>query len=88
MIRIMDENIKNISFFHKIKLKKEIGQNLINYYYTPGLVEIESLRNLYFFDSVSFENKSVLDVGCWDGYFSFESEKKGASEVVLSLIHI
>lgn len=70
----MDESYKNISFFHKIKLN--------NGDYTPGLVDIESLRGLYQFDSVSFDNKSVLDVGCWDGYFSFESEKKGTKEVV------
>ena len=73
---------QNINFFHKIKIKKQIGQNLHKFFYTPGLVDIESLRNLYFFDSISFENKSILDVGCWDGYFSFESELKGASEVV------
>ena len=73
---------KNIKFFHKVRLKKQIGQKLYNFVYTPGLVDIECLRNLYFFDSIPFENKSVLDVGCWDGYFSFESEIKGASEVV------
>lgn len=70
----MDDSYKNINFFHKIKLS--------NGDYTPGLVDIESLRGLYQFDSIPFENKSVLDVGCWDGYFSFESEKKGATEVV------
>ena len=41
----MDENIRDISFFHKIKIKKQIGRNLVKYYYTPGLIEIESLRN-------------------------------------------
>ena len=70
----MDESYKNLSFFHKVKLN--------NGDYTPGLVDIEQLRGLYQFDSISFENKSVLDVGCWDGYFSFESEKKGANEVI------
>ena len=27
---------------------------------------------------------SVLDVGCWDGYYSFECEKRGADRVVAS----
>ena len=70
----MDESYKNLSFFHKVKLN--------NGDYTPGIVDIERLRDVYQFDSIPFDNKSVLDVGCWDGYFSFESEKKGTSEVV------
>jgi tRNA (mo5U34)-methyltransferase len=30
----------------------------------------------------SFEGKTVLDVGAWDGYFSFAAERLGASRVV------
>jgi tRNA (mo5U34)-methyltransferase len=26
--------------------------------------------------------KSVLDIGCWDGYFAFECEKRGAARVL------
>lgn len=32
-------------------------------------------------DQFDFRGKSVLDVGCRDGLFSFEAEKRGASEV-------
>lgn len=32
----------------------------------------------------SLEGKSVLDVGAWDGFFSFEAERRGASRVVAS----
>ena len=28
------------------------------------------------------EGKTVLDIGAWDGYFSFEAERRGASRVV------
>ncbi len=28
--------------------------------------------------------KTVLDIGCWDGYFSFECENRGAARVVAS----
>jgi tRNA (mo5U34)-methyltransferase len=28
--------------------------------------------------------RSVLDVGAWDGFFSFEAERRGASRVVAS----
>jgi tRNA (mo5U34)-methyltransferase len=30
----------------------------------------------------SFAGKSVLDVGAWDGFFSFEAERRGASRVL------
>lgn len=30
---------------------------------------------------VDFTGKKVLDIGCWDGLFSFEAEKRGAAEV-------
>lgn len=36
-------------------------------------------RNL---DTVDFTDKSVLDIGCWDGYWSFYAERRGAREVL------
>jgi tRNA (mo5U34)-methyltransferase len=33
------------------------------------------------FEQIDFKGKKVLDVGCWDGLWSFEAEKRGASEV-------
>ena len=32
-------------------------------------------------DRVDFAGKKVLDIGCWDGIWSFEAEKRGAREV-------
>jgi tRNA (mo5U34)-methyltransferase len=32
----------------------------------------------------SFAGKTVLDVGAWDGFFSFEAERRGAERVVAS----
>jgi tRNA (mo5U34)-methyltransferase len=32
----------------------------------------------------SLAGKSVLDIGAWDGFFSFEAERRGASRVVAS----
>ncbi len=32
--------------------------------------------------SEPIQNKMVLDIGAWDGYFSFEAEKRGASYVL------
>jgi tRNA (mo5U34)-methyltransferase len=30
---------------------------------------------------IDFRGKKVLDIGCWDGLWSFEAEKRGAAEV-------
>ncbi len=35
-----------------------------------------------FLDKIDFGCKSVLDIGCWDGYWSFYAEKKGATDVL------
>lgn len=32
-------------------------------------------------DAIDFRGKSVLDIGCWDGLWSFEAERRGAAEV-------
>lgn len=66
-------DFNKIQFFHKVKLDDEI--------YTNGVSNMEEFRPCYIFDELDLSNKTVLDVGCWDGYFSFEAEKKGASRV-------
>ena len=33
-------------------------------------------------DAVPFHGKSVLDIGCWDGYWSFYAERRGAASVL------
>jgi len=35
----------------------------------------------------SLEGKSVLDIGAWDGFFSFEAERRGASRVLATDSH-
>ena len=33
-------------------------------------------------DTIDFHGKKVLDIGCWDGLWSFEAEKRGATTIV------
>lgn len=35
-----------------------------------------------FLDAVDFRGKTVLDIGCWDGYWSFYAERRGARSVL------
>jgi tRNA (mo5U34)-methyltransferase len=37
---------------------------------------------LYQLDKIDFRGKSVLDIGCWDGFQSFYAESQGAARVV------
>lgn len=50
---------------------------------TPGNTPLEVLKaqaDVYFEDSL--HGLSVLDVGCWDGFNSFEAERRGAARVL------
>jgi tRNA (mo5U34)-methyltransferase len=33
-------------------------------------------------DKIDFSGKTVLDIGCWDGYWSFYAEERGATRVL------
>ncbi|PIN93856.1 hypothetical protein COU54_01385 [Candidatus Pacearchaeota archaeon CG10_big_fil_rev_8_21_14_0_10_31_24] len=58
-------------WYHKIQLPYDIV--------TPGWAPLDLSRyNL----PDSFEGKRVLDVGAWDGFFSFLALERGAKEVV------
>lgn len=48
---------------------------------TPGEVDTEArLRKVRL--PARLDGKSVLDIGAWDGFFSFEAERRGAKRVV------
>jgi tRNA (mo5U34)-methyltransferase len=51
-------------------------------YTTPGLWGRGNPVITAAFDTLDFKGKRVLDIGCWDGQWSFEAEARGASLVV------
>lgn len=62
-------------WFHSIALPQGIT--------TPGMGALEPLTaqaGIYF--GMGIEGRSVLDIGAWDGFFSFEAERRGASDVL------
>jgi tRNA (mo5U34)-methyltransferase len=65
----------NVHWFHGI----DLGDGLL----TPGFKDNNLLRaeaNVVF--SYPVAGKTVLDIGAWDGFFSFEAERRGASRVL------
>ena len=67
------DRISRINWFHRI----DFGKGLIS----PGVDDSpRKLKQLRFPDDLS--GKSFLDIGAWDGYFSFEAEKRGAAHVL------
>src|SRR5258708_22850591 len=64
---------ESIRWFHTMGL----GQGVI----TAGIDDSPArLRRLRLPDDL--RGRSVLDVGAWDGFFSFEAERRGAARVV------
>ena len=65
--------MRNIRWFHTI----DLGGGLM----TPGKDPSgKKLATLGF--PADLTGKTVLDIGAWDGFFSFEAERRGASRVL------
>jgi tRNA (mo5U34)-methyltransferase len=72
---ITSADADKLRWFHSI----DLGDGII----TKGRRSLESIRHnadVVFKDGV--EGKTVLDIGAWDGAFSFESERRGAARVL------
>ena len=64
---------EQIRWFHQI----DLGNGAI----TPGVdASAQRLSRMKF--PASLAGKSVLDVGAWDGFYSFEAERRGAADVL------
>jgi tRNA (mo5U34)-methyltransferase len=69
------DQVQEIEWYHSITLPDGIV--------TPGVNNTPvALARLDL--PASFSGKSVLDIGAWDGFYSFEAARRGASRVVAS----
>jgi tRNA (mo5U34)-methyltransferase len=69
----LQREIADISWFHRI----DLGHGIV----TPGCDNSpEKLQ--YFGIPADLRGWSVLDIGAWDGFFSFEAERRGARYVL------
>lgn len=67
------ERVRSLNWVHTI----DLGGGLV----TPGAWPVSPLIRTAF-DALDFRGRKVLDVGCWDGLWSFEAERRGAREVI------
>jgi tRNA (mo5U34)-methyltransferase len=72
-ITILKQKINNIKWHHSIELEKGV--------ITPGGDNsFKKLKKIKLPESLA--GQTVLDVGAWDGFFSFEAEKRQAKRVL------
>ena len=74
----LSRRLKHYEWYHRIKVREGLYTEPKPNYYFPKVWDF-IFKNLY---DVDFQEKKVLDVGCRDCLFSFEAEKRGASEVI------
>ena len=77
---VIQQRIDSIHWYHEF----DFGDGLCAKVKTP---DAESHRALWRFiqsklDGIEFKDKTVLDIGCWDGYWSFYAERRGAKSVL------
>jgi tRNA (mo5U34)-methyltransferase len=70
---LLKKRVAEINWFHRI----DLGQGIVTTGRKRGQ---ERLARLVL--PSSFSGLTVLDIGAWDGYFSFEAERRGATRVL------
>jgi len=69
------KRVYSLPWFHQL----DLGEGII----TPGSTSLEVLRaSADAFFNISLNGKSVLDIGCYDGFYSFEALRRGAAHVL------
>jgi tRNA (mo5U34)-methyltransferase len=66
----LQERVNSVVWFHSI----DLGDGIVTDGFCKTFLEGSQLPD--------FTNKTVLDIGAWDGYYSFLAERRGASRVV------
>jgi tRNA (mo5U34)-methyltransferase len=66
--------VQALTWVHAI----DLGDGIV----TPGMWGPPSPTIMRALETIDFRGKKVLDIGCWDGLWSFEAEKRGATTVV------
>ncbi len=79
-IEQIKERAEKINWRHVIELKSDDGQIYVTKGDRINRCKIDFANN-YLGIPKDLTGKSILDIGAWDGYFSFLSKSRGASKV-------
>lgn len=76
--------MNTVKWWHRIRLSPEVK--------TPGISDHDSddlnlIEKRFGLTKELVENKTILDIGAYDGLFSFEAEKRGAKSVLATDIY-
>ena len=72
----LQARVDGIRWWHSI----DLGHGIV----TKGVDSAQAQRLARLRLPADLSGRSVLDIGAWDGFFSFEAERRGASRVVAS----
>jgi len=69
----LEPTIHKLRWFHQI----DFGNGLL----TPGTIKQPKIRRMsrMLFDGVDLRSRTLLDIGCWDGAYSLEATRRGAT---------
>lgn len=70
----LKKEVAKIRWYHTI----DLGHGVV----TPGLVDSPALLKQFRPLPDNLQGKTVLDIGAWDGFYSFEAERRGAKRVL------
>jgi len=70
------EKVRQFFWFHSI----DLGNGIV----TPGAKSpaVHGIERAAFFDPVELTGRSVIDIGAWNGIYSFEAKRRGAARVL------
>ncbi len=76
-----NEMLLSGSWWHSI----DLGNGLV----TPGVHSLTELQGIYHSLELpeDLSGKTLLDIGCWDGFYTFETERQGATVTSIDCWH-
>lgn len=75
-VKTSQDEVDALRWFHQI----DFGDGVLS----PGYIKKDKVARVSqaLFDPIEVAGKSVLDIGCWDGAYSLEAVRRGATRVL------
>ena len=70
------ERIRDYKWFHSI----DFGDGIVTTGYSSPKMQKQDAKTL--FRPIKISGASVIDIGAWDGFYSFEAKRRGAASVL------